>query len=526
MPDTSLSRRLRQISHANRATRGDFRSLADDAGHLEDALAAATVAVTREQRARTSRASVSEPRIYGPGSPHSWFVDLYKAERGSDAESRKRLEAHAREAAADATRRAEQQARAFTAAYELQFGSTPGEQRALAAWTGAGRVLYERRAATRVDGASGYFVPPAWLVDEFVPAPRADVALPGAVTTMPLPELCDSVNIPGIKTGIGAGTQVIDTGTAPGSDMSDQFVSALVRTISGTQDVAASWLDQGSGGAGGHLDELIWQDLHQAEQLQLSGQLILGSGTAGQMLGLLPPQTAIGTSLAVYAPNGNTNATQTLGYNGSSGTALLTTIGQCVSGITRARGRRPSHILTAPWLWDFVSTMTDQQSRPLVNGKGPHPIPDGAEPEPGVVGYLPGIGLPVLGDLNVADSYGGGISPAAQPYLSAVNDTTVAWKAGTGASALYTPILPIVAKDIVVFLGEPKLRLMREVVSGNLQYRFQIYRYAAAMVNRYSASGTGTLANSGGWTAGACTSYGVVTQFGSNSLTSRTGQGF
>jgi HK97 family phage major capsid protein len=487
-----------------------------------DAVAMATGAGNALQ----SRAHVTEPRVYGPASPNSWFVDLYKDERGSDGGARQRLEAHGREAAADATRRAEQRTRAFTAAYELQFGSTPGEQRALAAWTGAGRVLYERRSVTRVDGAGGYFVPPAWLIDEFTPAPRADVALANAVTQMPLPEYCDSVNIPGIKTGIGSGVQAADVGLAPGSDLSDQFVTAAVRTLSGTQDVAAIWLDQGSGGAGGHLDQMIWQDLHQAEQLQLSGQLILGSGTNGQMLGLLPPVTAIGTPLAVYAPNSNTNATQTLSYNGSSGTTLLTTIGQCVSGITRARGRRPSHILTAPWLWDLVSTMSDQQSRPLVNGHGPHPIPDGAEPEPGVVGYLPGIGLPVLGDLNLADTFGGGVSPPAQPYLSTVNDTTVAWKAGTGASALYTPILPVVAKDIVVFLGEPKMRLMREVLGGNLKYRFQIYRYAAAMVNRYTASGSGTLANSGGWAAGACTSYGVVTQFGSNSLTSRTGQGF
>ena len=161
-----------------------------------------------------------------------------------------------------------------------------------------------------------------------------------------------------------------------------------------------------------------------------------------------------------------------------------------------------------------------------MNGKGPHPVPDGAEPEPGVVGYLPGIGLPVLGDLNVADSFGGGVSPPAQPYLDLVNAGVVAWNAGTGASALYTPILPVVAKDIVVFLGEPKMRVMREVLSGSLQYRFQIYRYAAAMVNRYTASGSGTLANSGGWASGACTSYGVVAQFGSNSLQNRTGQGF
>ena len=522
VPDESLSRKLEAFVRTGKTSRHEGRMMADQAHGLEQSLAAATTALHRSQQ----RAQVTEPRVYGPGSPHSWFADLLKLQYRSDREAGQRLEKHTREASADATRRAEQRARAFTAAYELQFGSTPGERRALAAWTGAGRALYERRSITRVDGDAGYLVPPSWLVDDFVPAPRADTGLVNAVTQMPLPEFCDSISIPGIKTGAGSGAQTADAGPAPGSDMSDQFINAIVRTISGTQDAAAQLLEQGSGGAGGHLDEMIWQDLHQAEQLQLSGQLILGSGTNGQMLGLLPPVTAIGTGLSVYAPNSNTSAGQTLGYNGSSGTTLLTTIGQCVSGVTRARGRRPSHLLTAPWWWDLVSTMTDQQSRPLVNGKGPHPVPDGAEPEPGVVGYLPGIGLPVLGDLNVGDSFGGGVSPPQQPYLSIVNNGVVAWNAGTGASALYTPLLPVVAKDVVVWLGEPKMRVMREVLNGSLQYRFQIYRYAAAMVNRYTASGTGTLANSGGWAAGACTSYGVVAQFGSNSLQNRTGQGF
>ena len=87
-------------------------------------------------------------------------------------------------------------------------------------------------------------------------------------------------------------------------------------------------------------------------------------------------------------------------------------------------------------------------------------MPPGTEPEPGVVGCLPGIGLPVLGDLNVADSFGGGVGY--QPYLSTVNAGVVAYQAGTGASAVYTPIVPIVAPDIVVFPGEPKMRLVPE----------------------------------------------------------------
>ena len=479
----------------------------------------------RRDLARPRLTVTERSRVYGPDSPYSWFVDLFKDKRGADAEARKRLARHAREAAADAATRAELRARAAESAYLARFAATPGERRALDEWSAAGRVIFERRSLTRVDGDGGYLVPPAWLIDDYTAAARADAALAAAVTHLPLPQYTDSVNIPRLKTGIGAGAQTADASPAPGADLSGSFANSPVITVSGLQDVAMAWLDQSAGGAGGALDEMIWHDLHQAEQLQISGQLILGSGVNGQMTGLLPPVTAIGTSLSVYAPNSNTESGQAYSY-GDGGTALLTTIAQCVSGVTRARGRRPSHILTAPWAWDMISAQTDQQSRPLVDGHGPHPVPPGAEPEPGVLGCLPGIGLPLLGDLNVGDSFGGGVSPPAQPYLAPVNAGVVAYTAGTGASAVYTPMLPIVADDIVLFTGEPRMQLFSQVLSGSLQYRFQLRTYVAGLVNRYVAADTGTLANSGGWAAGACTSYGVVTQFGSNSLLNRTGQGF
>ena len=63
------------------------------------ALAAMDVAADA-QRALRARAKVTEPRVYGPGSPHSWFVDLYKAERGQIRESLQRLDASGTRASA------------------------------------------------------------------------------------------------------------------------------------------------------------------------------------------------------------------------------------------------------------------------------------------------------------------------------------------------------------------------------------------------------------------------------------------
>jgi HK97 family phage major capsid protein len=529
VPDEKLSDQLGTIERTRKFTKGQIQELRTQATELETENLLARLATLeardaeRSHRDQRAQLSVKEPLTYDAGSANSWFLDMYRSERGGNAEARKRLEAHAREMAVEAPKRQQARARAADQAAERALAGTPAERRALEAFTGSGRVLFERRALTQIDGEGGYFVPPAWLVDRTVPAARADAALAAAVTTLPLPGLCDSVNLPRITTGTAAAVQAASATPVTTRDIADAAVSSGVSTVAGTVDVSTTWLDQGRGAS--DLDALIWDDLHADLQLTIDGLLILGSGVNGQTSGLFPPQTAVGTGLAVYAPNGNTNATQTLWNNGSSGTALGVTIAQAVSGVTRARGRRPTHLLTAPWVWDFITSSTDGESRPLVQPKGPHPVPDGAQIPPGVVGYS--HSLPILGDLNVPTTFGGTVSgPPQTPYLGTLNGAQYAGQPGTGASALYTPVVPVVAGDLFVFTGQPHMRLLAEVLAGSLAYRFQLHQYIAIIVNRYQALTAGTLPNSGGWAAGARSSYGVVTQQGSNSLLSITGQGF
>ena len=246
MNDSQAARSGYQLRQAQQREQQQFSNVRKAYGRVEK-LGAMLADVTADRDAlaaqQTARLKVTESRGYGPHSEFSWFVDLFKDKRGGDPEARKRLAQHAREAEADAARRAELRARAAETAYLARFASTPGEQRALAAWSAAGRVIFERRSLTRVDGGGGYLVPPDWLISEYIPAPRADAALAAAVTTMPLPLYTDSVNIPRLKTGIGAGAQTADAGPAPGADLADSFANSPVITVSGTQDVAMQWLD-------------------------------------------------------------------------------------------------------------------------------------------------------------------------------------------------------------------------------------------------------------------------------------------
>jgi hypothetical protein len=514
----TLSDRL-NLKPGQQIRRSELAQMQREAERLEQQVVTGKVDALWAQRNQTARLSVHEKRTYSATSKHSFFVDLLRSGRTQDADAQARLQRHSEESMHDQVNRMETRARAAERAYEQAFYSTPADRRAVDAYIAAGGRIFEQRAMTRVDGSGGYLAPPGWLIDQYVAPARAGTELASLFTTLPLPRGIDEVNVPRMLTGTGTGSQAGDIAPDPGRDMTDAFVSAVVRQISGVQDIALQWVEQGSGAVSGGLDKIIYEDLQADAGLQLDGQLMIGSGSGGQLLGLLPSGTTIGTSLAVYAPNGNTSSGQTWSYNGSSGTPMVTTTAQLISGVARARGRYPTHLLSHPWVFAMIGGTTDQSTgRPLIEPHGPHPAAADAE-ESGVLGHV--NGLPFVGDFNVPVSFGG-TTPPALAYTSGAQFT---WTAGTGASALYTPVLALHAPSLYLWLGDPQIRVLEEVLNGTLQVRIQLYQYAVALPNRYQAVVSGTLANSGGWTVGACSAYGAATQQGSNSVLSLTGWG-
>jgi HK97 family phage major capsid protein len=463
-------------------------------------------------------AKVAEPRTYEPGAPWSFFVDLARAERGQDRPAQERLARHQREVAEDGKRRTEARNRAAAVTWEAEFYATPQDRRAVDNYLAAGGQVFEQRAMTRTDGQGGYLVPPAWLVDSYVPPARTGTELASLFTTLPLPEKCDTVNIPKMLTGTATGPQAGDLAPSPSRDLTDSFATGRVVTILGVQDAARQWVEQGAAVATGGLDRIIFEDLQADAGLQLDGQLWVGQNTGMQVLGLLPPQTTIGTSLAAYAPNSNTNASQQYSYNGTSGTALSTTVAQCISGVARARGKYPTHLVSHAWPFAMLTAQVDQQSRLLIEPKGPHPMPAASPSDNGVLGFV--NGLRFVGDMNCPTTFGNA-SPNA-PVMGVTSGAQFAPQAGTGT---YTPILAVHAPSLYLWAGQPQIRCLTEVIAGSLQVRYQLYMYWTALVTRYQALTSGTLANSGGWAVGANSAYGVVTQFGSNSLLSLTNFG-
>jgi HK97 family phage major capsid protein len=482
-------------------------------------LAASTGAIGDQDGAASGepRATVtSEPQIYGRGSGRSFFLDQARAEIQHDPEAAQRLQRHQQELDVELPRRREARARQANAAVEKLMTRSRREERAYERFLGAGHKVFEgreTRALSRTDGQGGYFVPPLWLVDDYIMFLRAGRVFADQWTNLPLPSGTDSINIPRVVLGTATGPQPADGSPLPGRDMTDNFVNALVRTVAGQQDAAIQLLDQSPVA----FDQIIFKDLMADYALNLSGQLIVGSGTNGQLSGLYPAGTL-----------GSSSGPSTTGFvvsdNGAAWTAAAGTnnfyagIAKLLSQISRNRFAPPTRILTNPAVWYALSSAVDGSLRPLVvpsqQGIGYNEAAgmDGGPVAEGPVGHI--LGVPWLIDPNIPLTFGGATT---KPSIGAISQGNVAPIDGTGSGNTQTPAVAGVFSDLYLWEGELRSRTLSEVLSGTLQVRFQVYGYAADMPNRYQNSAGNVLSygnyNNGSTSGGALSTAGLLSGF-------------
>ncbi|MCU1659308.1 MAG: phage-related major capsid protein, partial [Pseudonocardiales bacterium] len=116
----------------------------------------------------------SEPTAYGQGRRHSYFIDLARDQLGrGDGDggvqaARERLSRHAKELSVEMPAR---EARRESAAMRALDGIEGRGGKTLSAEERASvfeRGLEQRVNPNRTDGQGGYFVPPLWLVDQYI----------------------------------------------------------------------------------------------------------------------------------------------------------------------------------------------------------------------------------------------------------------------------------------------------------------------------------------------------------------------
>jgi hypothetical protein len=114
---------------------------------------------------------------YVPDGEHSYFADLAARNVLGNMHAAARLSQHVEEIRAETTREGFEQ----------------------------------RTAMNGVDGHGGEFVPPVWLMEQFVPIARAGRLMADSCRAMPLPASTDQINLPCVTTGAATATQSDNT---------------------------------------------------------------------------------------------------------------------------------------------------------------------------------------------------------------------------------------------------------------------------------------------------------------------------
>ena len=490
----SIGREERQAQREKLAA--ESRAATGDTGREGGNAGGGTVTVT------------SEPTVYGRGSGHSYFLDEARISLGrGDADggvkaARERQERHEAELRVEMPRRLEQRRREAERRMEAalsgreSLGSTSGrvrrvgrkEARIYERFQAEGMRVFEnaqagreQRFISRTDGQGGYFVPPLWLIDDYIPYLRAGRTFADQWRNFPLPSGTDSINIPRVTLGTATGPQPGDGAPVPGRDIQDSFVNARVMTVAGQQDAAIQLLDQSPIA----FDEIIFGDLAADYNMQLSAQLMLGSGFP-QLNGLYPTGV-LGTAQNTYG-----FVTQALGLTTaqwSGGTATVPSfylaVAQLLSQISRNRFLPPDGGISNDMAWYALASSVDTTGRPLVvpaqQGQNFNQLAgddDGPVAE-GPVGHI--LGIPWKLDPNVPITFGGTIAPA----IGTISNGSTAAVPGSGGNDVYQPFIAARWQDLFLWEGEIHSRTLSEVLSGTLQVRFQLYAYAASMANRY-----------------------------------------
>lgn len=313
----------------------------------------------------------------------------------------------------------------------------------------------EARALNETAGTGGEFVYPLWMMDAWVKLARASRPTADACNSQPLPDDTNSINLPTVSTGTTTAVQS-DGGSVSSTDMGTSSVTATVKTIAGQQDIARQLLDRSTPG----IDQVIFDDLTRDYATKLDVQVLNGSGAGANATGIL--------NVASINTSTYTDATPTVGE-------LYSKLADIIQKIHANRFLPPEAFVMHPVRWGWILAALDTTNRPLVTPYAPFNATGILErvASENVVGNM--LGLPVIVDASIPTTLGAGTEDAI--ICARFSDLYLFEQPAPGVN----------------------VRTYEEVLSGNLQIRFQVWGYFAFLGNRYAKSigkvtGTGLIA--------------------------------
>jgi hypothetical protein len=401
-----------------------------------------------EQRHRDRAAAVvAEPRVYGPDSEHSYFLDRGAMQQGFDLDA---SDARARMARYD-----------VELAHEVRCGSEEGrrvehlvgEQYRQEAVEINRRVVSDRQADLRALVAGGgalasagsgaaAFVSPYFAEEAFAPYRGIHRTFADQCASETLPPYGLEVYIPAFTSATSVGQQT-EASAVSETDPSTGFQSAQVQTVSGQVTIAQQLSDRGFTGGGSF-------DVALGKQLQ-------------QQLAEAVEKYVINQVLA--------NAASVSGSSSFSIANLYADIAKGREVLTDGAGTRlrPTHLFTTSDFYSYVTRQVDDQHRPIVTPK-----------------FAPGFPL-AQGDGQTAWSrFTGTVLPGGVLWFEA--DAIP----NSGTTSQTQLIVSAPDEAVVLFEGAPVLSIFPQTDAASLELVANLRAYVAA-VARYP-SGTATIA--------------------------------
>lgn len=248
----------------------------------------------------------------------------------------------------------------------------------------------QKRAITTT--TLGGIIPPQYLVDLYAKAPRNGRVYAEQVDHKPLPADGMSLIVPRLTAGLATAVQATQNTAVTTQDPTEVDLTVPVVTIGGYSAVSRQALERGS-----YSEDILFEDLIARYQANVDTQCISGSGSAGQMLGVL-----------------NTAGVSTSTVSTATVVALYPKIADVIQQINTACGGLgyvADKIIMHPRRFGAFTAALDSSNRPLMV---PSPMPGsnamaigGSEAAYGYTGTLL-QGLPVYTDANIPTNLGVG----------------------------------------------------------------------------------------------------------------------
>lgn len=357
----------------------------------------------------------------------SFFQDAFRAQHGRDHAADERLQRHAQEMFVDLRESGQ---------WFREAG--PDQARALTTGTVGGLMI------------------PVYLTELATTVLRNGSPLVNLLPTLPLPAEGMSLTIPRASTGATAASQVTENTQVSQTDptwTTDLVIP--VNTIAGEVDLSRQLLDRGTG-----YDQLVYNDLAAAYAAEKGRQVLNGSGTANQALGML--QTAGRITATAFGAA----ATIANFHKKEAGV---------IAGITAsADAINPDLIAMHPRRWGWMTGETDSTGRPLVV-----PLPNGPY-NATALNLAPGqtgSSAPGPKSATIVGSFQG---------MPVTTDTNIPTNVGTNNEDVVVTI--DTAKQLLWEEGDGSPRFLRFDQVNTLTVKLVAYGYMAFSARRYPTS--------------------------------------